>query len=143
MRIVVAVDGSPIAFHALRSVLDLVTSFSQIPELHVVSVADHVSLPGGLTRSPGGAPDLIASEAETALAVAREIAGSRGIPVETMVLRGHAAAEILAYATRIGANLLAAGTRGRSVLERAVVGSTSEALIRKATMPVLTVNGSR
>lgn len=140
MKIVVAVDGSPIAKRGFLEALTLSRELREAPEIHVVAVVDHIVPPAGLGKSPEGAPDLLASEAETALAAAEEIAAHRDVRVETHLLRGHVSAEILAFAASIDADLIVMGTHGRSGLARAVLGSACESILRRSAIPVLTVH---
>lgn len=143
MKVLVAFDGSPVAKHALREALTLVKAFREPPELHVAAVADYVVAPAGLGKAPDGAPDLLAQEAQTALAIAAEIAHAQGVPAETRVLRGHVAAEVLRYADEIGAGLIVLGTHGRKGLARAVLGSACEQVVRESPIPVVTVHGDK
>jgi nucleotide-binding universal stress UspA family protein len=60
-------------------------------------------------------------------------------PVEYRITQGDAAAEILRLAEETKCDLIAMGTHGRTGLERLVVGSVAETVMRKAHCPVLTV----
>lgn len=64
---------------------------------------------------------------------------SAGIPVEAAVREGNTAREILSQAIDMQADLLVLGTHGRSGLDRLLLGSVTEKLLRKASCPVLTV----
>jgi nucleotide-binding universal stress UspA family protein len=140
VNIVVAIDGSLGARHALSAVLNLADELREPPAIHAVAVADYVTLPAGLDKAPSGAPDLLSSEAETALAVATELARARHRTLECHVLHGPAVREVLAYAEKIGAAMVAVGTHGRKGIRRALLGSTCEALLRESTIPVLAVH---
>lgn len=142
MKIVVATDGSLIARNALSAALDLVSQLCRPFELHVVSVVDYITAPAGLGKAPVMAPDLLATDAETALAVAQEIALERGVVIETKVLRGHVAHEVLSYAEREGANMIVVGTHGRKGIVRAMLGSACEEILRDSPVPVLTVHAA-
>lgn len=142
MKIVVAVDGSPIAKRGLLEALALSKQLRDSAEVHVVAVVDYIVPPGGLGKAPASAPDLLASEAETALAAAEEIAAAKGVPIQTHLLRGHVSAQILAYAAKIGAGLIVLGTHGRKGLARAVLGSACEQVVRESHVPVLTVRSA-
>jgi nucleotide-binding universal stress UspA family protein len=64
------------------------------------------------------------------------------IPGAKSVLRsGSAWEEILVTATAIQADLIVVGTHGRRGLNRALLGSVAEKVVRMAEMPVLTVHG--
>lgn len=138
-RLLVAFDGSPQAREALRVAFDFAHALGARADVHVVSVVDYVSLPAGLTEAPLGAPDLLASDAETELRVAQEIAIAAGQRINTRILRGPVTKEILRYAQSIGASLIIVGTHGRKGIARAVLGSTCEGVVRESKIPVLTV----
>ena len=59
--------------------------------------------------------------------------------VETLVTEGRPAREILKAATARAADLVVMGVQGRNALDRMVFGSTTHAVIRAASCPVLTV----
>ncbi|MFH7564754.1 universal stress protein [Oceanimonas smirnovii] len=52
---------------------------------------------------------------------------------------GHSADEILASATETGASLIVLGTRSRRGMEKWLIGSTAERVLRQSALPVLTV----
>lgn len=56
--------------------------------------------------------------------------------------RGEPAAEILAVAAEVAADLIVMGTHGRGGLSRLVLGSVAESVMRKAPCPVLTVRAA-
>ncbi len=62
---------------------------------------------------------------------------SEGIPVTRLVATGEPHEETLAAAAREKVTLIVTGTRGKSALDELAVGSTSEAIGRRASMPVL------
>ncbi len=74
----------------------------------------------------------------------RELEGWRGEAerlagraVQTIVRTGAPAAEIVRFAAERKADLVVVGTRGRTGLERAVLGSVAEAVVRHAPCAVL------
>jgi nucleotide-binding universal stress UspA family protein len=142
MNIVVAVDGSHVASHALSKALDIAIELAAAPTLHLVSVVDYVDAPAGLSKAPQSAPDLLAAEAETALAAANEFVEARGYRATSHILRGHVVHEVLQFARDHGARLIAVGTHGRSGVKRAILGSTCEGLIRSSEIPILAVHGA-
>ena len=64
--------------------------------------------------------------------------GSR-VKVETLVVEGGIAGEIVRMARELPADLLVMGTHGRSGFDRLMLGSVTEKMLRKAPCPVLTV----
>src|SRR5947209_6192144 len=62
----------------------------------------------------------------------------KAVTAEAVVREGDTAAEI-SRETRAGADLAVLGTHGRSGVERGLLGSVTEKVLRKAACPVLTV----
>jgi nucleotide-binding universal stress UspA family protein len=58
---------------------------------------------------------------------------------DSVVKEGNPAAEIAAYGAQLPADLLVMGTHGRSGLERLLLGSVTEKVLRMTDVPVLTV----
>lgn len=67
----------------------------------------------------------------------------RELRVETKVVEGDPAYEIVSAAKEIGADLVVMGTHGRTGLGRLIMGSVAEQVLRKAPCPVLTVRTPR
>jgi nucleotide-binding universal stress UspA family protein len=61
------------------------------------------------------------------------------IPVEHVLLDGNPADEIIRYATDSRTNLIVLGTHGRTGLERLLMGSVAEKVLRGAPCSVLVV----
>jgi nucleotide-binding universal stress UspA family protein len=63
----------------------------------------------------------------------------RGVPVSFLVWEGEPGPAILEAAASEGADLIIVGTRGRSRVERFILGSVSDHVVRNASCPVLIV----
>jgi nucleotide-binding universal stress UspA family protein len=68
-----------------------------------------------------------------------EAEGAPGVTIDVAVREGTTAGEILEQAASMNADLLVIGTHGRSGVERLVLGSVAEKVLRKASCPVMTV----
>jgi nucleotide-binding universal stress UspA family protein len=115
-RIIVGYDGSEAATRALDAAADLVGYGST---LAVVSVRR------------AGAPERVTVE------LAREHLLRRNVTARYLEPSGEAAAEIVKAAKVVGADLVVVGRRG--ALRRAMLGSVSDAVIRRAHCDVLVV----
>jgi len=60
--------------------------------------------------------------------------------LQTAVLPGDAAEEIMAYASSRQIDLIIMGTHGRKGLEKVLFGSVAERVVKNAPVPVLVVN---
>ena len=65
-----------------------------------------------------------------------------GIDTVSEVLIGKPSGQIIEYAKEVNAALIVMTTHGYSGLEHVVLGSTTEAVLRKASCPVLSIRSS-
>ncbi len=66
-----------------------------------------------------------------------------GFPVETMIRRGDIPEEIIKVAEEKEIDLIVMGTHGRKGLEKVLLGSVAERVVKGAPCPVMTVNPYR
>ena len=95
--------------------------------------------PGAMAMSP---MVLTADDRQRLVNDVREFAAiesAPGVAIDAAVLEGFPAIEIVEYARTFGADLLVLGTHGRSGVERLLLGSVAERVLRRAGCPVLTV----
>jgi nucleotide-binding universal stress UspA family protein len=103
--------------------------------VYVVNTAAFANLP--METSWDGLSETLREEGEAALAAAAEKAGD--VPTERHLLEGGPSREITAYAERTGADLVVMGTHGRGGIDRILLGSVAERVVRSSPVPVLTV----
>jgi nucleotide-binding universal stress UspA family protein len=134
-RILVAHDGSKDADSAFETALDFAALCGS--RLQVVSVATPPEPP---TRVETEATLEAATEHyEELFEGMRRRAQARAIDLETRVLVGHAAEQILRLAADTGADLIVVGHRGRSAMREWLFGSTSRRVVSHAACSVLVV----
>jgi|SRR5450432_2793989 len=141
-HIVVATDFSDSAGRALDLAVELAQKFQADLTLVHSWDAPSYSYGGGL-YVPVDMITPIAEAANTHLDQAlTEL--KRRVPNATSMLRtGPAWEEILAAATQLHADLIVLGTHGRRGLNRVLLGSVAERVVRLAQVPVLTAHTSR
>jgi nucleotide-binding universal stress UspA family protein len=83
--------------------------------------------------------DVASPHGSAVVAAAVDAAREHGVPVEGHVLKGVPAETIVEYADANGVDLVVMATHGRSGLARGLFGSVTEGVIRRSTVPVLTV----
>jgi nucleotide-binding universal stress UspA family protein len=137
-KIVTAVDGSPNSFRALDSALRLAKQFSS--ELVVVSVV-HIPITSYSYNVLGSLEvfNKLEEDGKETLAKCASMASDAGITARTVLLSGDPAQGILDTAAKEGADLLVVGSRGTGTLERLLMGSVSERVVRFSKCPVLVV----
>ena len=134
--ILVPTDGSETAAEAVIHALDLATQYDAT--LHVLSVVD----PRQFSTVGADPSSVLAAVEEGAREAVEEVgapATETDVPVETAVRRGSPARTITEYATDNDVDLVVMGTHGRSGLDRYLLGSVTERVVRTAPVPVLTV----
>ena len=62
-----------------------------------------------------------------------------GVTVESRVVSGYAAEEIVSVAEEVGADLIVLGTHGRKGIDKILFGSVAEKVIKTAKVPVLSM----
>jgi nucleotide-binding universal stress UspA family protein len=131
-RILVPLDGSGLAEAILSDVVELATQHrADVVLLRVASA--HARIGSDLTEAQVHA----VAEAEGYLAEKEQRLAGRGIRVSSVVRYGQPAEEILDHARTSAIDLIAMSTHGRSGVERVLLGSVAERVLREAPVPVL------
>jgi nucleotide-binding universal stress UspA family protein len=136
-RILVPTDGSPGGGDAVEEALDIAElSGGTVHALFVVDTRDYSTLPEAkwLTLESE-----LEGRGEQAVAAVADRAEEREVPVETAIERGVPHERILEYADEQDVDVVVMGTHGRSGLDRFLIGSVTEKVVRSADVPVLTV----
>jgi len=128
-------DGSEGATVAFDHVLDLAAAHDAT--VHILNVADTTQT--STTRIQGEVIDILEQEGEQIVQEAADKAAQRGITTVTEVLQGEPYSTIVEYADARGVDCIAMSTHGRRGLERFLLGSTTERVVRRANVPVLTI----
>ena len=140
-KIVCPTDFSDSAAAAFAESVRLARWFgAKVTVLHVMPLA--VPIEGGAGYIP--IPALSDQEVRKAklVEIRRFVDGTEhtGVPIETVCREGDPCGEIREAVRRTGADLVVMGTHGRSGFKRLVLGSVTEAVLRDAPAPVLTVH---
>lgn len=134
-RILIPTDGSESAERAVEEGLRLAEVHDAT--VHVIYVVEPV--PAG-DYGMEGILDALRAEGEKATESVAERARERGLTVVTDVLPGSAYSVILDYATENDVDLIVMGTHGRTGLDRYLLGSVTEKVVRISPVPVLTLS---
>ena len=146
-NIVVALDGSEFAERVLPFVEELAAKFSSSLQLIYATTAANVIIAetsgmpsdAGLAVDPTPIIEAQQSEAEAYLGRVAQRLRDKGLKVTFTHPEGQAADAILTLAKESSADLIAMTTHGRHGVMRAILGSTAESVLHKATCPVLIV----
>lgn len=128
-------DGSAGSTRALEHALEI--SANHGATLHLLNVADTTR--ESLTQIQGQVIDTLEREGDSVVTDAAERAAERGVETVTNVLQGEPASTIVDYADDREVDLVVMPTHGRRGLQRLLLGSTTERVVRTSSVPVLTV----
>ncbi len=136
-RILVPLDGSPLAEAVL----------SQVIEIAALKKSEIVLLRVALAHGIFGAEQVeaqvrVVEEAQAYLAKIEASLAAQGFAVRSVVRYGHAADEILDHARMGGVGMIAMSTHGRGGVRRWVLGSVAETVVRHSPVPVLLVRAA-
>ena len=134
--ILVPTDGSA----GMTRVIDHASELADVHDaavhfLYVVNTASFANLP--METSWESVTTMLRDEGEDALRAAED--RSTADRVVTAMREGPPSREIVDYATEEGCDLVVMGTHGRGGLNRLLLGSVAERVVRSSDVPVLTV----
>ncbi len=122
-KILAAIDGSPISEKVLAAAVDLAGHYqAELIALSVAEVPEVVAMVDEVDELRQSADDYFRGIGEAAVEYGR----SRGVRLRNVVLRGHAANEIIRFAEAEGVNLIVLGRQGHSRVTRFFLGSTTD-----------------
>lgn len=136
-RIAVATDFGPSSTRAVELARDMAAKYGA--ELLLIHVIEPFAPP---LPAPTGPEPAMRAAARTALDAAIERAQLTPPTTRGVVLRGHAAEQIVGFAEQNGVDLVVLGTHGRRRRTHWLIGSVAERVVRSSTVPILTVRGS-
>ncbi len=128
-------DGSDGAADAFEHVLDVAAAHDST--VHVLNVADTTR--DSVTQIQGTVVDTLEQEGEQIVRDAADRAEQRGVSTVTDVRQGEPYGTIVDYADARDVDLVVMPTHGRRGLERLLLGSTTERVVRRSDVPVLTI----
>lgn len=130
-------DGSEAAKTAIDHALAVAESFDAT--IHAVSVVDVGAVAVGTDAMRGtDFVDRLAEQGqrETEAVAAHAAERDPALEVVTEVRKGSPGASIVEYVDEAGIDLVAMGTRGQSGLDRLLLGSTTDRVVRRSPVPV-------
>jgi nucleotide-binding universal stress UspA family protein len=153
-RILVPLDGSALAEHALGYAADMAPRYGARlvllrafdgPQRSAWLLAQFAPVDGGILAGPGVTGHLTTAVLEAEADVRAYLEGhrrrllARGLAVDTLVVDAGASDAILQEAQREPATVIVMSTHGRGGLGRLIFGSTAQDVLRRSPVPLLLV----
>lgn len=122
-RILAAIDGSPSSEKVLAVAVDLAAHYqADLVALSVAELPEVVAMVDEVDEVRQSTEAYFRQIGEAAVEYAR----SRGVTLRALVVRGHAADEIIRFAEKEEINLIVLGRQGHSRIARFILGSTTD-----------------
>ncbi|WP_415381154.1 universal stress protein [Halosimplex sp. TS25] len=144
--VLIPTDGSPAAEVAVDHGIAVADAFDAT--VHAVYVIDTMALAGGADTTMAGGGGGVAtgdlleplvSSGEDATEGIAERAHDAGLDATTQVVEGSPGSALVEYVDTESIDFVTMGTHGRTGLDRVLLGSTTERMMRHASAPVLSV----
>lgn len=140
MKILLAVDDSPVAQRVVDQVIALADQLKSVPEVHVLYVHPPIPIEFATRHVAREAlDDYYRDEGEGVLKAPLARLEAAGLPVTPHILVGRPADVVLHQAAELKCDYLCLGRHGRSVVADLFVGSVATRVLQRATLPVLLV----
>lgn len=144
-HLLVAVDDSPSATQTLAEAVTLARAHgARVSVVHAIdeSLFPNFSSSGTTLIDKGLVQSALIAEGQTVLDKALRQVRDAGLDCTGQLLSSetqHAAAQIVAAAENLAADLIVVGSHGRRGVQRLIVGSVAEKVLRKSHVSVLVV----
>jgi nucleotide-binding universal stress UspA family protein len=134
--ILVPTDGSTASEEAIAHAVDVASKYgARLHALYVVDTGAYATLEAGTEM----VLNALQEEGERAVSQVEDAAEEAGVEVQTAVLTGAAFRKIREYVDENDVDLVVMGTHGRKGIDRYLLGSVTERVVRSAEVPVMTV----
>lgn len=148
----IAIDGSDCSKLAASRGIELARlSGGTIYAVHVLPTAYLFPMDGDYFSSMGVNPywepmyetmyEALSKEGQQDVNYVKSLGEMKGVTVEPVLLDGHPADELIRYAEEEGMDIVIMGTHGKKGLDRLLLGSVAENLVRHSKVPVMVVGG--
>lgn len=141
-NILVPVDFDDTSLRAVDQALSLAKALdATVTLLHVYSLPFYTFPDGSYVPSPEVIESIKKSARDQLDACVAKTQVS-GVVISSLLREGRTAEEICKAVVEVDADLIVMGTHGRGLLGRTFLGSVAEAVVRRASIPVMTVHSA-
>jgi len=139
-NILIATDGSENTQRAISYGIEIAKlSGAAVYALYVVNTSPIIS--EYWTIGKKNVYEIIRSEGEKAVFEVKKIGEASGVDVKEVVLDGYPSNAIIDFAENNNIDLIVMGTLGKTGLDKLLIGSVAEKVVRGSKVPVMVVRG--
>ncbi len=136
--IVIATDGSENSERAISYGIEIAKmSGATVHAIYVVDTSSFSSIP--MDAGWEAMYEILKKEGEKAVSDVKENGEAAGVEVKEILGEGHPSNEIIDFAENNNADLIVMGTHGKSGIDRFLLGSVAEKVVRNSKIPVMVV----
>jgi nucleotide-binding universal stress UspA family protein len=137
-RILIATDGSEHGERAAKVAVELAKlSGGSVVALYVADTSRMSHLPDDMLLY--SIRELLLKEGKDAVEFVERLARESGVRAETSLVEGSPGEEIVRSGSQANADIIVIGSVGRTGLDKFLLGSVAEKVVRNSKIPVLTV----
>jgi nucleotide-binding universal stress UspA family protein len=136
-NIVIATDGSENNLRAISYGIKLAKLSGAT--VYALNVIDTYSFSQSWTAGRETIYGVLRKDGQKATSKIKECGEASGVEVKEVLLEGHPSTEILNFAENNNIDLIVMGTLGKTGLDRFLMGSVAEKVVRNSKVPVLVV----
>ncbi|MFP4633110.1 MAG: universal stress protein [Halobacteriota archaeon] len=136
-KLLLPTDGSKASFESAEEGFDLAEALDA--DVTVVSVVEDALVEDKIYGSPPADVERVRQLASDSAEKLADRARERGLEADEVVKAGDPAEEIVELAEDGGFDLVVMGTHGRGGLDRLLLGSVTDKVVRTSSVPVVTV----
>jgi nucleotide-binding universal stress UspA family protein len=138
----VATDGSELVKQAVKLAVEIARlSGAKLYAAHVITLGSYSIIHSLDEKWKYTIKKQLTIKGEKATAYVEDVGKAANIEVESVILEGNPANEIIDFAEKKDIDLIVMGTHEKTELQRFLVGSVAENVIRHARKAVLVVKG--
>ncbi|WP_369799618.1 universal stress protein [Methanosarcina sp. MTP4] len=142
-RVMIASDGSELGRKAVHNGIEIARlSGAKVYAVYVVSSGGRSAIP----RDAGwekAMKEHLRTEGENATNFIEEKGKAAGVEVKSVILEGNPGDELVKFADKNDIDLVVMGTQGKSGVQRFLLGSVAENVVRHSKNAVLVVRGEK
>ncbi len=141
-KILIATDGSEYTKNAIDYGIEIAKNAgAELHAIYVVDTAAFASIP--MDAAWESMYQLLRQEGNVSIKFVSDKAEAEGLETIGTIVEGHPADEIIKYSEKNSISLIVMGTLGKSGLDRFLLGSVAEKVVRNSRIPVLVVRGKK
>lgn len=138
-KILIPTDGSETANRAVEHGVELAAAVdAEVYGVYIIDISAFAGIPTEVVWEK--MKSLLQDESEKALQRIKDKAEEKGLKSKEIVKEGVPAEEIIGVAKEEGVDLIVMGTSGRTGLDKFLLGSVAEKVLRTSPCPVLIIH---